>query len=358
MNLLGEYSSSVIEGSDDSVATSERAPNGKEGNESAHAWRLEKRRSKYVKARQFLEEQFAETGIECPVRSLEGLTFASWQEFHDVLQEYMRETNQTYISRDSKTTPRYNAEQVKRKVKHFIPIPTEFSHARIRFDCKHSHSNMSKNLSLFETKAPKESHADGFHSSHPKRKAREGSFYSACPVKMHVQVHKNAATLGEWRVLVTNHVHVHNHNLVNGLVLEPIQEPPRLIPVRLDESRRERAFNDLFSFFTSYQAPRQDPSSSILTLNLRREDDDAFHRRYGDMYMYIYQSLVEDKCVETDEAMLRFRKLAKPSMMLRRDKRIEPSASQAQPSPPPPPSSSLHLSTSSGSLSANSHYQL
>ncbi|ETV94365.1 hypothetical protein H310_12005 [Aphanomyces invadans] len=259
--------------------------NATEVSAAAHAWRLEKRRSKYVKARQFLEEQYAETGVECPVRSLEGLTFATWKDFHDLLHEYMKETNQTYISRDSKTTVRYNAEQIRRKVKQFAPVPVEFTHARIRFDCKHSHSNMSKNMNLFETK---EAVVDGastagavdnanddatFVPANPKRKARDGAFYSACPVKMHVQVHKVPSSLvDEWRVVVTKHVHVHNHDLGTGLFTDPLQDlsahtlpqllgPHRTLtsgalPLHLDESKRHRAFSDLFEFFAAYQSSR------------------------------------------------------------------------------------------------------
>ncbi|KAF0686898.1 Aste57867_21330 [Aphanomyces stellatus] len=332
MNLLGEYvdvsvgDHLVNDGDDAALPHGGNGAGRGDGGESAHAWRLEKRRSKYVKARQFLEEKFAETGVECTVRSLEGLTFATWKEFNDVLQEYMKETNQVYISRDSKTTARYNAEQVKRKVKNFVPVPVEFSHARIRFDCKHSHSNMSKNMNLFETKTSGPTSKDtdvhndddaaaaaAFLAANPKRKARDGAFYSACPVKMHVQVHKTAATLDVWRVIVTNHVHVHNHDLaqgggVHGDAAHEMHHRATTVPARLDDAKRKHALASLFSFFTSYQAPR--------------DDDDSFHRRYADMYTYIYQSLCDDKCTESDDAMQAFKKLPKPTTM-RKDKRMK-----------------------------------
>ncbi|RHY72718.1 hypothetical protein DYB30_001938, partial [Aphanomyces astaci] len=348
---------------------------------SAHAWRLEKRRSKYVKARQFLEEQFAETGVECQVRSLEGLSFASWKDFHDELHAYMKETNQTYISRDSKTTVRYNAEQIKRKVKHFVPVPVEFTHARVRFDCKHSQSNMSKNMNLFGTKdgaaaadtssssaGPVDNVEPTYVPTNPKRKARDGAFYSACPVKMHVQVHKVPSTLQDndkWRVVVTKHVHVHNHDLVLGdpMLQDTLSPAPSLQqqhlppalpgqphPIRLEDGRmdppkRTRAFHELFAFFTAYQASRAD------------NDGMEFDRRYGAMYSIVYQSLCADNCLDTNErAMARFQTLLKPANMMLDDSTMTRPTSTCK----LPPSSFVPVATSSTEAPdpPQQHYQL
>ncbi|OQR86588.1 hypothetical protein ACHHYP_10388 [Achlya hypogyna] len=271
------------------------------GSDAAPSWRLEKRKSKYAKARALLEQQFSATGIECPVRSLEGLSFATWDEFHVYLDNYARESHQSYISRDSKLTARYNTEQVKRKVKNFTPVPADFKHARVRYDCKHSHSNMSKNKSLLrETEGSLVDDGLFSDSSSGKRKLRDGSFYSACPVKMHVQVHKNAATHGEWRVLVTTHMNVHNHEIHDEMSTGTPRDtlPQRTLPAKLDAVKRHEALDELLSFFTSYQAAR--------------EDNDAFHKRYAELHTYIGQVVSDDQHVEGDPMLVLFKKLPKP----------------------------------------------
>ncbi|EQC42812.1 hypothetical protein SDRG_00532 [Saprolegnia diclina VS20] len=269
---------------------------------SPPSWRLEKRKSKYAQAREVLEATFSSTGVESAVRSLEGLSFLSWDEFHAYLDAYARETHQAYISRDTKLTARYNNEQVKRRVKNFTPVPPEFKHARVRYDCKHSHSNMSKNKSLLKETRDVDA---------AKRKLRDGAFYSACPVKMHVQVHRNEATHGEWRVLITSHMNVHNHDVSEDVQAPVVHGPvrldvPRMLPLKPDAAKRHEAMDELLGFFATYQAAREDP--------------DAFQRRYCDLHTYIYQSLCEDAPNDPmDPALQLFQKLPRPHV--RKDKR-------------------------------------
>ncbi|KDO27899.1 hypothetical protein SPRG_07172 [Saprolegnia parasitica CBS 223.65] len=262
---------------------------------SIPSWRLEKRKSKYAQAREVLEATFSSTGVECAVRSLEGLSFRSWDEFHAYLDAYARETHQTYTSRDTKLTARYNSEQTKRRVKNFTPVPPEFKHARVRYDCKHSHSNMSKNKNLIKETC-------NVDAAKPKLRA----FYSACPVKMHVQVHRNEATHDEWRVLITSHLNVHNHNVSDDAQAPVRLGVPGMLPLMPDATKRQEAMDELLGFFATYQAAREDP--------------DAFQRRYSDLHTYIYQSLWEDTRGDPmDPAMQLFQKLPRPHV--RNDKR-------------------------------------